>query len=399
MPILVILLAAAAAITAGFLATSVSPYAILVLTGCVLVAVFAFLSPKLSLVLLLASMLFSPEIGLGIVPGGRSLVLRYDDILIVIIFLAWFARTAIFKHKPFITETPVQTPILVYTVLTIVSTSLGILRGDIKFETSFFYILKYVEYFLIYFMTVNVLDSKEDIKKYLRYSCFLALAVTAYAYYYYYAAAGPDARASMPFEAPIGKPQESEPASLGGYYLLVFGFILASMTEYSGSVLALAIASMLFMLPAFLLSFSRASYIGFVILLAGLILKTGKRRLLLISIMVLGAVMFLGIKDFSGKVRERVEMTYSGKSAVNEVSFLGVSIKLEDSAYVRYVNMRNAFTERLPEHPLLGRGITGVGLADTQFALLLGELGHRLFLFFLDAIQDIFRGECGLSGL
>lgn len=389
MPILVFLLAAAAAITAGFLATAASPYALLALAGCVLVGVFAFLSPKLSLVLLLVSMLFSPEIGLGSVAGGRSVVLRYDDILIVIIFLAWLARTAVYKHKPFITQTPVQTPILVYTALTILSTSLGVMRGDIKFVTSSFYILKSVEYFLIYFMTVNVLESKEDIKKYLRYSYYLALAVTVYAYYYYYAA-GPGARASMPFEAPLGKPEESEPASLGGYYIIVLGTLMSLAVHGSGSTVILALAAILFIFPAFLLTFSRASYIGFAFMTLALAFTAGKRRLMLIILVMTGFSALFAFKNLSEKVKERVAETYSGPAAIHTVEFAGISVKLEESAYVRYRSITEAFQKWLPQHPLLGRGVTGVGLGDTQYALLIGELGIAGFLVFFWMLYRIY---------
>ena len=379
-----------AAIIAGFLSAAVSPYVILIAASCVLVAVFAFFSPKLSLVLLLISMLFSPELGMGLVPGGRSLTLRYDDILIVLIFLAWLARTAIFKHKPFVTNTPVQTPIFVYTMLVIVSTAFGVLRGDVNFITAVFYVLKYVEYFLIFFMAVNVMDSKEDVKQYLRYSCFLALAVTAYAYYYY-AMAGPGARASMPFESPIGRLQESEPASLGGYYLLVIGFILAMMMESSGFPLTLAIAAMAFIFPAFLLTFSRSSYLGLALMVPVLIAMSHRGKLFMVSFVCLGAIAVSVVPGLSGKVKDRITMTYQGTYATDTVG-LGAagSVKLEGSAAMRVRSIKRILFEKLPKHPLIGWGVTGVGLGDTQYALLLGELGLAGFAVFTWMLYAIF---------
>ena len=211
MPILIVTLALAAAAALGFLATSVHPMIVFTLAAAGGVSLLAFVLPKLSLSLLVVSMLFSPEIGLSALSASRSVVVRYDDILLVVIFLAWLARTAVSKGRAFIANTPVQTPILAYTFLCVLSTALGVLRGDLRTEMAFFYVLKYVEYFLLYFMTVNVLDSKADMRKYLKLAFYVSLAVTAYAYVYY-AAAGPGARASAPFEAPFGKPEESEPA-------------------------------------------------------------------------------------------------------------------------------------------------------------------------------------------
>lgn len=387
MPIILVIIALAAAGWLGFMASTVSPYILFTVSSALIVSLFAFSSPKLSLLLLLFSMLFSPEIGFGALTRSRGVVVRYDDILLVIIFLAWLAKSAVLKGKAFVTDTPVQTPIIVYTSLCVLSTVFGILRGDIRYEVAVFYILKYVEYFLLYFLTVNVLESKEDIRKYLGYAFFISLAVTVYAYFYYFTA-GVGARASAPFEAPFGKPGESEPASLGGYYLMVMGVLFGLLT--SSSVLSWPLAALIFIFPAFLLTFSRASYIGFVVMMAAIILKTSRRRLLLISTMFLGMIALFGMKEFSGKVRERVEMTYSGQYAVYEVGFFGVKIKLEESAYSRYAAIRNVFQKWLPEHPVLGHGVTGVGLGDTQYALLLGELGLVGFFAFFWMIYRVY---------
>lgn len=389
MPIIIVLLALAAAGWLGFMATAVSPYVLFTICAALIVSLFAFSSPKLSLGLLLLSMLLSPEIGFGALTGSRSVVVRYDDILLVIIFLAWLARSAVQKEKAFVTDTPVQTPIIVYTSLCVLSTTFGILRGDIRSEVAVFYVLKYVEYFLLYFLTVNVLESKEDMRKYLRYAFFIALAVTVYAYFYYFTA-GIGARASAPFEAPFGKPDESEPASLGGYYLIVMGVLFGLLTSGTGSLVGWPLAVLAFIFPAFLLTFSRASYIGFAVMMGAIIFNSARRRLFILTIMLLGMAVLFGTKEFSGKVKERVEMTYSGQYATHEISLLGITVKLEESAYLRYASINNALTKWIPKHPVLGRGITGVGLADTQYALLLGELGLVGFIAFFWMIFRIY---------
>ena len=389
MPILLLILAVLAAVMLGFLASTAAPYFLLAAVGSLLVFLFAFFSPKMSLLLLLVSMMFSPEIGVGALTAHRSVVVRYDDLLLVIIFFSWLARSAIRKNTAFITDTPVQKPIILYTLICILSTMLGVMRGDIRFEVSVFYLLKFVEYFLLYFMAVNVLESKEEILKYLRYAFFISLAVTFYAYFYYFNA-GPGARASAPFEAPVGKPQESEPASLGGYYLLVMGVLLALFVEGTGAAALYPLAALAFIFPAFLLTFSRASYIGFFFMMAALFFKARKRRLMLAAFVVMGTAAIFATKDLSGMVKERVEMTYSGQYATHEVSFLGVTVKLEESAYMRYASLNEALTRWLPQHPVIGRGVTGVGLGDTQYTLLLGEIGLVGFLAFFWMIGSIY---------
>lgn len=374
MPIIVILTALIAAVALGSMATAVSHSLALLLAGSAVLAIFAFLSPKSSLIILLFSMLLSPEIGLGALTAARTVVLRYDDIVLVVIFLSWFARTAIMKGRAFITDSPVQTPVLIYTSLCVLSTALGVMRGDVRFDKAFFYLLKYVEYFLLYFMAVNMAESKEEVKKYLKYGLLIAVIVTLYAYWYYNGA-GPGARASAPFEAPLGKPEDSEPASLGGYYIMVFGILLGLLTEYSGRLLAWALAALAFMFPAFLLTFSRASYIGLGALFAALLLLSARRKTLLGFFM--GGLFAFGMlmPGISGLVKERVSMTYKGVYAVNPVKTGFGTVNLEESAWLRLESLRNALFEKLPKHPLLGWGVTGVGFGDTQYSLLVGELG------------------------
>ncbi len=376
------------AAAAGYAAVNLQPSFIVIGAVSLLVGLFAFFSPRLSVFLIIASMLLSPELGLGGV-GNRQIVLRYDDILIVVIFLTWLARTAIFKEKPFITATPVQLPVLFYAVLAALSTSLGVVRGDIRFESAFFYVLKYIEYFMLYFMVINVLDSKADVRKYLRFGFLVAVAVTLYAYYYY-ANSGPDARATAPFEVAIGDVRSSEPASLGGYYLLIFGFLLALLTEYSGRVFLFAVLSLAFMLPAFLLTFSRASYLGLLAMAPLLVFLTSRRRLAMAAFFLLA---FLGsslLPGISGKVMDRISMTYSGAYATRTFTVAGGSIQLEDSAAARVDSLRRVVFEKLPARPVLGWGVTGVGIGDTQYAIVLGEMGLAGFFVFFWMIYSIF---------
>ena len=391
MQIIVTILAGAASVAAVFWGISGNPHSILVVLGAVLVAIFAFFSPKSSLVLLVISMLLSPELGVGAVSMFRNVVVRYDDILLVTIFMAWFARTAIFKDKPFITSTPVQTPVLLYTALCVVSTGLGVMRGEIAWKMSSFYVLKYVEYFLLFFMTVNIVDSEEDVKKYMRWGFFVAVAVTVYAYYYYYAS-GPLARATAPFEVPIGGDlRESEPASLGGYYLIIFGVGFALLTETAGLSFLASLGLLIFIFPAFLFTFSRSSYLGFAGMVPALFYFARKRRFLLAGLVSGGLLAMSLLPNISGKVLERITMTYKGVYATQSFNAGAAgTIRLEDSAASRVRSLQRALFEQFPKHPIFGWGVTGVGLADTQYALVLGELGLLGVMLFAWMLYRLF---------
>ena len=377
MPIIIVVISLAAAGWLGYLAAAGAQYGLIMSVGSLVVGSIAFFRPKLSLALLVFSMLLSPEIGLSAVGEGRNIVVRYDDILLIIIFLSWFARTALFKDKPFITSTPVQTPVLLYTSLCVLSTSLNVIRGDIDATTSFFYVMKYVEYFLLYFMTVNIVESEEEVKKYLRYGLVVAVLVTLYAYFYYFSGSGPDIRVTAPFEVPLGGDiRESEPASLGGYYIIIFGILMAMLTEASGYAFLLSLGIFIFMFPAFLLTFSRASYIGFSAMIPMLFLFSRRRRLFMLAFLSAGIIALALMPGISSRVMDRITMTYQGVYATQTVATTsGGEIKLEESAAARVRSIRRVIFEKLPKRPIFGWGVTGVGMGDTQYALLLGELG------------------------
>ena len=389
--IIVTLLALLAAALLGHMATVGSQTVLLVAALGVMVSTFAFLSPKASLTLLVFSMLLSPKMGFGATGGGRDAVVRYDDILLVVIFFSWFARTAIFKSKAFITSTPVQAPVLFYTTIYIISTLMGIMRGELDVKTSAFYLLKYVEYFLLYFMTVNIVDTKEEMKKYLGYGLVVALIVTLYAFYSYHSS-GFDARATAPFESNLGSSAKaSEPASLGGYYLVIFGVLLGLMTEYSGRALIVFTAVLAFMFPAFLLTFSRASYIGFFFMSLTLLLIARRRKALMAVFFCAGILTISIFPVLSGKVMNRITMTYQGNTATETVNVGSAGqVKMESSAAARLASLKWVALAQLPQHPFLGWGVTGIGLGDTQYALVLGEVGITGFFIFFWMIYKIF---------
>ena len=391
MPIIIVIAALAAAGWLGFMAAAGAQYSIVMVLGTAMVALFAFFSPKLSLLLLIFSMLLSPEINLaGLAGSGRNIVLRYDDILLLIIFLSWLAKAAIIKDKPLVFRSPVQNPILLYTAVCVISTAFGVMGGRIQWEIAVFYLLKYVEYFLLYFMAFNLIESKEEVRRYLKAGAIVAAIVTVYAVWYYFNA-GPGARASTPFEAPLGNPSESEPASLGGYYLLVFGLIFGVISEMPFKNFIWSFAAMGAMLPAFILTLSRASYIGLFFSCAAAIFFSRQRRLFLIVVAALGVLAVSFSPFLSGRAKSRVQETYTGSQAATVFSTPVGDIRLEESAALRVRSWQRSVFFWLPKNVLIGNGVTGVGLSDAQLPLVIAETGIIGTVFWIWMIVVCFK--------
>src|SRR5438046_4062905 len=122
----------------------------------------AFVRTDFGIDVFIFSMLLSPQFGSkgAGVGAGRGVTLRTEDVVLLVIGLSWLAKTAVNKELNLIARTPLNWPILTYVAVNLVATMLGYMTGTIGSWAGYFYVLKYVEYFVIYYMTVNNLRDR-----------------------------------------------------------------------------------------------------------------------------------------------------------------------------------------------------------------------------------------------
>ncbi|HSC70195.1 MAG TPA: hypothetical protein VLH58_02510, partial [Candidatus Methylomirabilis sp.] len=173
---------------AGSLVITYTTAEISLVAALLIVLLFAsFLNPEFGLHIILLSMLLSPEIVVGGV-GGISLgkptvkadvlVLRIEDLILVAVAFAWLARTAIFKELAVIRRTPLNPAIFFYIAALILATLLGTFAGTVRPVRGFFFTLKYLEYFVVYFMTVNLVREERQLLRLLA-TAFATCAISA----------------------------------------------------------------------------------------------------------------------------------------------------------------------------------------------------------------------------
>ena len=144
------------ALVAGFLISQYPPY--IAVGGLIAFAIFivTFINVELGLYILIFSMLLSPEISVGETTRTslqRGVTLRVEDFLLVLIGFSWFAKNAVNKELGLFLKTPLNKAILFYIVACIVSTGIGILAGRVGGKTGALFVVKYIEYFIVFFMT------------------------------------------------------------------------------------------------------------------------------------------------------------------------------------------------------------------------------------------------------
>ena len=371
------------AILLAFILTKTNAtYAIAAAIGMGLILA-TFYNTKLAIYILIFSMLLSPEFGSRSTTGS-GFTIRIDDILLAIIVFTWIGKMALYKEFKIIRKTPMHKAIIYYMVVCIISTGLGMLRGNVNYLTGSFFLLKYFEYFVVFFMVHSYITKKEEIRHfyYAILITFLAVVIVAISQI-------PSAdRLTAPFEGEGG-----EPNTLGGYLLLIIAVNL-SIIFYSNALQKLWIKrsvlaiTMVAVIP-FLLTNSRGSWVaGIPVAISYILLRKSRNITIIFVVMMLILAPFI----LPDTIIDRVTYTFQeqrgyARTLQEEVG----GITLDTSASERVRSWRNAFQE-LPKHMIFGFGITGWRFLDAQYMRVLIETGVVGFLVFMFLLYSISNG-------
>ena len=355
----------------------------------VVVFIICFVSTEASLYLLIFSMLLSPEIGMGGLGGAssatasRGVTIRTEDLLLLLLGFAWLVRMAVHKELGLVRQTPLNSPIGYYIAINIFSTGVGMLTGDVSGKTGFFFVLKYIEYFVIYFIVANNIQSRAQIKRFT-----IALLLTAFIVSLVAMVQIPSGeRVSAPFEGEAG-----EPNTLGGYLLFMIAMAVGLALQLKkardkwllGGLIAI-------MLIPFLATLSRGSYLGLPFVYLVLVALNDRYRgvmlLILIVFSVLGAVLMPQM------VKDRIMFTFTQRHYSSQVAVGGV--RLDTSTSARIESWENALKDVM-DSPVWGFGVTGYGFLDAQYPRLLVETGLVGVVLFGLLILALFREAMGL---
>jgi len=340
-----------------------------------LIFLVTLLNTDAGLAILIFSMLLSPEVILGQLPG-RDIIIRFDDIMLAIITFTWFAKTAINKGLALFIKTPLNKAIGFYILVCLISTLRGVVLGFVIPEKGLFYVLRYIEYFLLFILVVNHIHSRKQIKFFLT-SFFVTCALVSI---YGILQIPTGVRVSAPFEGEYG-----EPNTFGGYLLFILcialGLFLKNVPQRTKISLFILLALIFF---PFLYTLSRASYMAVVFSFLVFVIMS-KRKLVLITTMTAIAALIIVIRPEA--VVQRVEYTFQERQADLARIF---NVYLDPSASARIFSWQDSF-EAWKENPILGRGISGHGFIDGEYIRIIPEIGAIGLLAFLWLLWSIFK--------
>ncbi|MEW6614156.1 MAG: O-antigen ligase family protein [Thermodesulfobacteriota bacterium] len=357
--------------------TYVKPTIALAVLGGISIFIISFVSTEAALYILIFSMLLGPEFIVGEIAGKsaveRGVTLRLDDFLLVLIGFSWFAKSAIYKELGLFLKTPLNKPIFYYIAAMALSTAFGIMFGRVQIKTGFFFVLKYIEYFVVYFMVLNNIRDRKQIKYWIIAIMFTCAVVGIIGIYQI---PGGD-RVTAPFEGEVG-----EPNTLAGYLLLILSIVagLILTTESRRNKVLLGVLALLIIIP-FLATQSRGSYVAIVPMCFAFLMLSEKKA----GIAILMAILIiLGPFLIPSFVKKRVIYTYTQPTEAGQIKVGG--IKLDTSTSARVYAWKNVITKQWVKHPILGYGIGGHSFFDAQYPRVLvetGILGMAAFLWLI----------------
>ncbi|MGH9462876.1 MAG: O-antigen ligase family protein [Vicinamibacteria bacterium] len=347
------------------------------LATALVILLIGLLHIKLTIYMIIFSMLLSPELGVGVVAGDRPVTIRFEDILLILVGVAWVVRAVYRKNAGLFRDSPLNRPILAYSATAVLATLANGWSHDINWLRALLFLAKYLEYFVLYFLVLNNLRGRNDIRNYL-IAAFVTCAVVSVMCISQIPGGG---RVTAPFEG-----EDSEPNTLGGY--LVFMLALASGFYFTAStrrerVLWLSFAA-LATLPL-LYTLSRSSWLAGSIVAVMLLWRIPRKGQLLAAGAMAVALSPLFLPE---QVVHRLEYTFGQPPEPGQIQVGRTRLDTSLSARIRsWQYGLSGWTQK----PLIGHGVAGYGFMDAQYVRVLTETGLLGFAAFVWLAISIWR--------
>lgn len=333
--------------------------------------------------ILVVAMLLSPEINLGTVgrANDRGINIRYDDVLIIVIFLGVCLSMAFDKRKRLWQPSPINLPIVLYYGILILSFFLAWQRSVPAWDkpSAVFLMLKMAEFYMVFFLVGNAIRDRSQIRRQLGLFFVVGIVVSLYGI----VTIGVTDRVGAPLEE-----GGSEPNTLGGYLMIlmcVAGGLYVYAPHRRHRLLMIALFTLAFI--PFLYTLSRASYISLLVALVALGLVGRQFRIVAFVVAVLALSPLLMPDD----VMQRVNYTFqegSGKELV--IAGKPTSIEVDTSTYERLYVWKKVRYNMLV-WPFFGGGPSWDTVLDSQYARVLIETGLAGFAAFCLMLYQLLR--------
>ena len=370
-----------------------SPYFPIYLLLGFAVALFSFLKPRFGFLVMLFFMFISTDMQIDQSSQGRAASIRMEDIILLLVTGGWLLNRAKMRSLTIVKHVPVNKSIIFMSLIIVVASLLGYLRETLSLNRGILFTMKRLEYFWLYFMALNILETDEEAKKAVKIMLFLSIIVAIVGIIQFYlfplsGLTGGGATATSGF---------GRANTLADVFLIiggvVFGLLIFDTTTRWKGLLYIVVA--VFSSWLLLLTKSRGAYVSIPPLVITIAYFSKSRKVFLgIIVIALLAFMYLifmfilqessstvahGVQQLTQKHTGDIENQFE---SIKDVATSGP--KADSSFYARYSSWINNFP-KIMKHPFLGYGVGSVPLSyfDCHHVREMYETGFIGYIAFL----------------
>ena len=376
----------------NFLAISTeNPFFPILLVIGLLIAISSFLFPRFGLILMIIFMLVSTDMQLDHSTQGRGASVRFEDIILILVSVGWLFNRAKNRSLSLFRQVPINKSVLMMACVIVISTLIGYIAGTTHIRRGVLFSLKRLEYFWLFFMTLNIIESDREVKIAVKLLIVLTaiIAIIGSIQFFLFPLSGLTGGGAT---ATTGFGRAN---TLADFYLIVGGMFLGLFiyANKRRDVLIYLFVTIL-CAGAIVMTKSRGAYVSVPPLLFILFIVTRNRKFLISVFIIIGLfiVYYTGmslinssplnegaqelVQKHTGDIKNQFE-------SIEDIATKGV--EADSSFYARYSSWVDNI-DNILKRPLFGHGVGSVPLSyfdchHVREVYETGFIGYTIFIW------------------
>ena len=368
-----------------------NPFFPILLVLGILVAIASFLFPRFGLIVMMIFMLVSTDIQLDHSAQDRSASIRFEDIILILVSIGWLFNRARNRSLSLFRQVPINKPVLMMACIIIISTLIGYITGTTPLRRGILFSLKRLEYFWLFFMALNIIESNSEVKIAMKLLLGLTalISIIGSVQFFLYPLSGLT-QGGATATSGFGRAN-----TLADFYLIA-GASFLGLFMYAKKRRDMLIYLLVTVLcaGAIVMTKSRGAYVSVPPLLLTLFLVTKNRKFLISVFVIVGlfivyfAGMFILSEIDSHQEAQELVQKHTGdiKNQFESLENIATDgVEADSSFYARYSSWVNNI-DNILKRPLFGHGVGSVPLSyfDCQHVREVyetGFIGYTVFIW------------------
>jgi len=363
---------------------------VLFLMGSV-IGIITFFKPRIGLIIMLFFILFATDMPVG--EKGmmqRSITVRIEDLILLLVSFGWLMNRAKTRTLSHVKDVPINKAILPMAIIIVLATLVGYFQGTLPPRQGFLFTMKRLEYFWIFFMTLNIIQTDKEATLAINILLVISVIVSCIGAFQY-------------FLFPLSQFTRGGATSTTGFsrantfadFLLVVIGLTMGLLIYTRNYRKTIIysACLVLFLGSLVMTKSRGAYVSLLpVLVTFLAISRNRRAFQVLAVLsIVGLIYFVSQAMISGHAGMLVDK--HGQDIKSQFSSIGSVVaegpEADSSFNARYESWKDNIP-RIMEYPLLGHGVGSIPMAyfDNHYGRELFETGFIGFIafFFMNGV-------------